>query len=157
MNAFAINLVFAGVWAALAGAFTVSTLGIGFILGFAALWIARPLFAEQGYFLRAPRLLRLALFFLWAFLVSSLRVAREVLAPRPRSRPGIVAVPLRACTDLELLTLSSLVSLTPGTLALDLSEDCRTLFVHAMFVDDPDALRREIVEDFETRVLEALR
>lgn len=156
MSPFAINLLLAVAWAALAGAFTVVTLGIGFLVGFGALAAVRPLFAEQGYFLRLPRLLRLAGVFLGELVVSSLRVAAAVLAPVPRLRPGIVAVPLRVEGETGLLLLSSLVTLTPGTLSLDLSADARTLYVHALFVDDPDALRAEIRDTLETPVLKAI-
>ncbi len=60
-------------------------------------------------------------------------------------------------SDVEITLLANLVTLTPGTLSLDVSEDRSTLFVHAMFVDDPDVLRREIKHGFERRVLELLR
>jgi len=156
VNAFAINLLFAVLWAALAGEFTLTSLGIGFLIGFAALSVARPLFAEQGYFLRLPRLLRLTGVFLWELVVSSLRVAVDVLRPGQTNRPGIIAVPLRSRGEMETFLLSSLVTLTPGTLSLDLSEDGATLYVHAMFVDDPDALRAEIRDTLETPVLKAL-
>lgn len=156
MNAFAINLLLAFAWAALAGEFTLPNLLIGFVLGFVALWAARPLFAEQAYFARLPRLVRLAGVFLVELVVSSLRVARDVLSPFQSNRPGIVAVPLRTRSETGVLVLSSLVTLTPGTLSLDLSEDGGTLYVHAMFVDDPEALRAEIRDTLETPVLEAL-
>ena len=74
-----------------------------------------------------------------------------------RSRPGIIAVPIEARTDLEITTLANLVSLTPGTLSLDVSGDRRTLYVHAMFVDDPESIHRDIKNGMERRVLEALR
>lgn len=89
-------------------------------------------------------------------MLSSLRVARDVLSIRPDARPGIVAVPLRARSETEVLIVSSLVTLTPGTLSLDLSADGETLYVHAMFLDEPDAMRAEIRDTLETPVLEAL-
>lgn len=156
MNPFAINLLLALAWAALAGEFTLVTLGIGFLLGFAALWLARPLFGDTHYFVRLPRLLRLGAVFVVELVVSSLRVARDVLTPVPKNKPGIVAVPLRVTGETGTLLLSSLVTLTPGTLSLDLSENGQTLYVHAMFVDDPGALRAEIAETLEQPVLEAL-
>lgn len=156
MNVFAINLLLAAAWAALAGAFTLANLGIGYLLGFVALWAVRPLFPDDAYFMRVPRLARLALVFLRELLLSSIRVMRDVLSPRPSNRPGIVAVPLKATTETELLLVSSLVTLTPGTLSLDLSADGGALYVHAMFVDDPQALRVEIAEVLERPVLEAL-
>lgn len=157
MNVFAVNLLLALVWAALVAGFTLPNLITGFLVGFAALRLMRPLFADEGYFLRAPRVLRLALLFLYDLVVSSVRVARDVVRPFPRNTPGIVAVPLRAETETEILLVSSLVTLTPGSLSLDLSPDGRTLYVHGMFVEDPEDLRREVREVLETAVLEALR
>ncbi|MEL6196786.1 MAG: Na+/H+ antiporter subunit E, partial [Pseudomonadota bacterium] len=111
---------------------------------------------DDGYFLRVPRLVRLSAIFLRELVLSSIRVARDVLSPWPNARPGIVAVPLRATGETEILIVSSLVTLTPGTLSLDLSDDCDTLYVHGMFVDDPDELRAEIRDILESPVLEAL-
>ncbi|MEM7527988.1 MAG: Na+/H+ antiporter subunit E [Pseudomonadota bacterium] len=156
MNIFAINLLLAFAWGALAADYSVTSLAIGFVLGFAALWVVRGLFPDQGYFLRMPRLLRLALIFLRELVMSSLRVARDVLSPRSMARPGIVAVPLRAKTETEVLIVSSLVTLTPGTLSLDLSGDGETLYVHAMFLDSPEETRAEIRDTLESPVLEAL-
>ncbi|MEM6679341.1 MAG: Na+/H+ antiporter subunit E [Pseudomonadota bacterium] len=156
MNVFAVNLLLAGAWAALAADWSLTSLIIGYFLGFAALWIVRGLFPDDGYFLRVPRMLRLAGIFLRELVLSSLRVARDVLSFRPDARPGIVAVPLRARSEAEILIVSSLVTLTPGTLSLDLSPDGETLYVHAMFLDAPEALREEIASTLETPVLEAL-
>jgi multicomponent Na+:H+ antiporter subunit E len=99
----------------------------------------------------------LILSFGWELLLSNIRLAADVLRPRMRMRPGIVAVPLDARTDLELVLLSNLVTLTPGTLTIDVSADRRTLYVHAMFVTSPEALVDEIKRGLERRVLAATR
>ncbi|MEO0681127.1 MAG: Na+/H+ antiporter subunit E [Pseudomonadota bacterium] len=156
MNVFAINLILAALWCAFVGGFSAGQFGAGFLLGFLTLWAARPLFPEDGYFLRVPRLIRLAGLFLYELFVSSFKVAADVLSLRPGNRPGIVAVPIRTQTETGTLLLSSLVSLTPGSLSLDLSEDGDVLYVHAMFVDDPDAFRAEVRDGLEQPVLEAL-
>ena len=157
MNVFAVNLLLALSWAGLVGGFTLPNLMTGFLVGFVALRLVRPLFADDGYFLRAPRLARLALLFLYDLVVSSFRVARDVVSLRPGNRPGIVAVPLRCETDTEMLLVSSLVTLTPGSLSLDLSPDGKVLYVHGMFVEDPEALRAEVRDELEAAVLRALR
>lgn len=156
MNVFAVNLLLALIWAAFSGEFTLTSLSIGFALGFAALSLVNPLFAERSYFKRLPRLLRLAGIFAVELVVSSVRVAIDVLRPKAINRPGIVAVPLRCRDEVDRFLLSSLVTLTPGTLSLDLSDDDEILYVHAMFVEDPDALRAEIRDTLETPVLKAL-
>jgi multicomponent Na+:H+ antiporter subunit E len=71
--------------------------------------------------------------------------------------PGVVAIPIRAKTDLEITLLANLISMTPGTLSLDVSEDRKTLYVHAMYVKDPQDLRDDITNNLERRVLEILR
>jgi len=72
-------------------------------------------------------------------------------------RPGILAVPLDAQSDAEITLLANLLTLTPGTLSLDVSPDRRFLYVHIMYITDADATRRRIKDGFERRVLEVLR
>ena len=101
--------------------------------------------------------IRFSGFFLWQLILSNLRVAYDVITPRLYMRPGIVAVPLDAQTDEEITLLANLITLTPGTLSLGVSEDRRTLYVHAMFVDSPDRVRDSIKNGFERRLLELIR
>ena len=71
-------------------------------------------------------------------------------------KPGVIAMPLAAKTDLEITMVANLISLTPGTLSLDVSDDRRVLFIHAMFLDNEQELRNSL-KDMERRVLEILR
>lgn len=157
MKLLVLNAALALGWAVLMGSFTLAGLLLGFVVGYAAIWIARPLFGETTYFERVWRVLSLAILFVYELIVSSLRVVWDVVTPTHLSRPGIVALPLDAKTDAEILTVASLISLTPGTLSLDVSPDRRTLYVHAMFVEDPEDVRRELKEGMERKVLEAMR
>jgi multicomponent Na+:H+ antiporter subunit E len=155
MNLFAVNIVLAVVWAALAASFTLPSLLVGFVLGFGALWLSQPLFDQpQSYFLRVWRVLRLAGFFLYELVVSSVRVAWDVLTPRHLSNPAIIEMPLDVKSDLEILLVTNLISLTPGTLSIDVTPDRKTLIVHAMFADDPDALVRDLKDGMERMVRE---
>lgn len=156
MNLLLLNIFLAIGWASLMGSFSLASLAAGFVVGYLALWIARPLFGESTYFLRVWRVLRLAGLFLYELLVSSLRVAWDVVTPAHLSRPGIIAMPLDAKGDTEILLVASLISLTPGTLSLDVSPDRKTLYVHGMFVEDPEALKRELKEGMERSVIEAM-
>ena len=89
--------------------------------------------------------------------MSSLKVAWDVLTPIQRSKPALIAVPLDAKTNAEITVLANMVSLTPGSLSVDISEDGTHLLVHAMFVDDPEAFKAEVKLGMEKRVLEAMR
>ena len=151
------NLALAFLWAAVLGEFTLGNLAAGFAIGFVILAIASELFGSSGYFLRTLRLIEFIGFFFGQLLLSSVRVTLDVLTPRHLAQPGIVAIPLDAKTDGEITLLANLVSLTPGSLSLDVSGDRKTLFVHVMFLDDVEEVRREVKEGFERRVLELLR
>jgi multicomponent Na+:H+ antiporter subunit E len=157
MNLFVLNSLLALGFSAVQGSFSVGGVAAGFAVGFFALWITRPLYGDNPYFKRFPRVLRLAGYFLYQLLVSNLRVLWDVVTPHQTSRPGIVGVPLEARTDIEITLVANLISLTPGTLSLDVSEDRQTLYVHVMFMDDIDTVRTAIKNGIERRVLEVLR
>ncbi|MEM3086172.1 MAG: Na+/H+ antiporter subunit E [Halobacteria archaeon] len=104
------------------------------------------------------RALGFAAFYLREVLLANLQVAREVVRPRFRMRPAIVAVPLEARTPAEIILLANLITMTPGTLSVDLSTDRSVLYVHALFPGgDAEAFRRSLRERLERRVLEVLR
>jgi len=157
MITFLANLLLALVWAAMTGGFSLANLGLGFVLGYVALYLAHQVVGESAYFRRIGRVARFVGFYVVEIFKANLRVALDVVTPRHRSRPGIVAVPLEARTDAEITLLANLLTMTPGSLSIDISEDRRVLYVHAMFVDDADAFRQRIKDDFERRVLEMLR
>ncbi len=156
MIPFAGNLVLAGVWAAALGEFSLTNLVAGFGLGFAILAIA-PQQSSERYSRKVLRSVEFAAFFIGQLVIASFRVTADIVTPAQRARPGIVAVPLDAETDIEITMLANVISLTPGSISLDVSADRRTLFVHVMFLDDVATCRREIKDGFERRILELLR
>lgn len=156
MNHFAVNLILAIAWVALTGSLTLTGLLTGFVLGTAAMWLVRPLFPRsRGYFARLYFWCRLVVMFIYELFVSSLSVAKDVLTPGQNSKPALLEVPISVTTDLQIALLSNLVSLTPGTLTLDVSEDRKTLYVHAMFASDPEQIRWRIREHLELWIRDA--
>ena len=155
MNLFLFNITLAVIWAALWGSLTMAQFSLGFLIGFAALWFAQPLFGgTNGYYVRAYRIVRLILFFLYDLCISSIRVAYDVLTPTDLSNPAILEMPLDVKSDFEILLVTNLISLTPGTLSLDVTPDRKTLIVHAMFADDPDEVVRGLKDGMERMVRE---
>jgi len=154
---FLVNLLLAAGFAVIMDQLNLGGIVAGFIIGYAALWITRPLFGPTGYFGRVIKLLWLAITFIWEVLVSNFRVLWDVVTPTHFSRPAVIGVPLDASTDFEIMVVANMISLTPGTLSLDVSEDRSTLYVHVMFGDDVEAARAQIKERIEKRVLEAFR
>jgi multicomponent Na+:H+ antiporter subunit E len=151
------NILLALAWAALTGGFTPQNLALGFGLGFLILVTMRGTIGSPVYARKALQVLDLLLFFSIELVKANLRVAYDVLTPGYQLRPAVVAVPLDARTDLEITLLANLITLTPGTLSLDVSKDRGELYVHAMYLDDVETMRRQIKQGFERRVLEVLR
>ena len=106
---------------------------------------------------KIPRLIGFLLFYIKELLRANLRVAHDAVTPTHYMRPALLAVPLDARTDLEIMLLANLITMTPGTVSIDVSTDRRVLYVHVMYVQDPDSIRREIKDQLERRVLELLR
>ena len=151
-----LTLLLGLVWLGLTGDLSVGNIVFGLLLGGMTLRVARPLGPPPRFGgLRPLRAAGLLVFLAWEIVVANLKVAAAVLGPRRLLRPAVVAVPLDVRSDGSIAILSNLVSLTPGTLSLDVSPDRKTLYVHAMFAASPEALRREIKDGFERRVLEA--
>jgi multicomponent Na+:H+ antiporter subunit E len=95
--------------------------------------------------------------FLRELVLSALRVAWLVVQPKPRLHPGIIAYPLTVTTDAQITLLANMITLTPGTLSIDVSDDRRTLYIHAIDVTDREALIGSIAAGFETKILGVLR
>lgn len=103
------------------------------------------------------RLLSFLLFYIKEVILANLKVAWDVVTPVHRSNPGFIALPLDAKTDLEILVLANLISMTPGTLSLDISTDRKVLYIHAMYLDDAEELKRILKRDFESKVMALFR
>lgn len=158
MRQFLLNIGLAAAWGALMGAFDAVTLVAGFGVGYLVLWAVQPALGRSAYVVGVWRALAFVGLYLAELVRSSLEVAVDVCRPRLRVRPGVVGIPLRARTDAEITVLANLISLTPGTLSLDVSPDRRRLYVHAMDLEEgPDALRADVRDTLEARVLTLLR
>jgi len=106
---------------------------------------------------KIPRALFLILYFLWEVVLANVRVAICVLSPLRNLKPGFVAIPLAAKTDAEITFLANMITLTPGTLTVDVSDDRKTLYIHSIFAEDPKAVRDQIKHNFERRLLRVTR
>ncbi len=153
MSLFLLNVLLALAWAALTGSFQPVDLFFGFALGYLVLWLAlhknRP-----RYFRQIPLLLGLFLYFLTDILRANFRMAVTVLSPRMKLRPAVVAVPLILKSETATFLLANMLTLTPGTLSLDISTDRQTLYIHTVWLEDVEEFRRRVVESYEKRLKE---
>lgn len=149
-----VNLFISLLWPTLNGEYSLGALFTGFLLGFVVLTIVRRSYGR--FFFYAAGFL---LYVLFAILQSNLKLAGLVLgtvfSPGKTLRPGIVAVPLTITDPFERTLLASVITLTPGTLSVDLGqrEGQDVLYVHAIDLHDVETFRRDIKESFEDRIL----
>lgn len=157
MITYILSLVFSVVWVAITGSATLHNLIFGFALSTLVLWIVRGETGARGYWRRLGRILSLLALFLKELALSAWKVAVLVMSPRMDLKPGIFAFPLTVTRDFEITLLANLITLTPGTLSIDVSQDRRTLFVHAIDCSDIEATKRDIADGFERKIIEAFR
>lgn len=152
------NILLAVAWAALQGDFSLRTLLTGQILGYLILvaLVRAGVLRASPYVGRLHRVVGLAAYFFWELVKANMRLALDVATPHYHMKPGIIAVPLDATRDGQILLLSMLINTTPGSVALDVSPDRKILYVHVMYMQTPDAAREDIKNGFERRVLGVL-
>ncbi|ODN68868.1 Na+/H+ antiporter subunit E [Methylobrevis pamukkalensis] len=151
------NILFALLWAAITGSYTLPNLVFGFVLSLLTLLIVRESIGTVQYFTRARKILSLAMLFFWELLMSGVRVLRIVVRPQMPLNPGFVAFPLTVQRDFEITLLANLITLTPGTLSIDVSDDRRFIHIHCIDAPDPEAVIADIRDGFEARIIEAFR
>lgn len=152
-----LNLLLTFVWVALTGSFLFTNFFFGFVLGYFILWLLYSRDPGETYFDRLPKIISFIFFFLYELMVANLEVAYDLITPRFFMKPGIVRFELTAKTDMEITMLSNLISLTPGNLILDVSDDKKVLYIHVMYLPDRDKFVKRIKEGFERRLLNILR
>lgn len=148
------NILLTFIWVALTGDFSLGNYLFGFILSFFLLKIVASGREKTKYFRIVPRVISFIFFFLYELFKANIEVAYEVITPKLNMTPGIIKVPLDVQTDLEITFLANLISLTPGTLSLDVSEDRKVLYVHSMYIKDRESFIFGIKNGFEKRIMD---
>lgn len=157
MNLFLLNILLATGWMLLNGHYGSADFIIGFVVGFLALSLTRPFRDKPGYGRKFWAAIKLFIVFLYQLLTGSLQVVWDVITPTHLSEPAIIKIPLTVTSDFEIMILANIVSLTPGSLTLDVSDDRQFLIVHAMFSRDQQSVIDDIKNTLERRILEVTR
>lgn len=147
MNWFFAHILFTLLWAALLGAYDFLTLLSGFALGLGLfrLTLNQP---SLRYRKHIYGLVRFGLFYLREILLSNLRIAADVLRGRPRLQPGIVALNVDHLSPRATVVVANLITMTPGTLSLDIDDENHFLYVHCLYLQDPEATRQSMQRDY---------
>jgi multicomponent Na+:H+ antiporter subunit E len=147
MGWFLAHIVLSIVWSALLGSYDLLTLLSGFLVGqFLFRFTLRE--PTKLYRTRVVAVLKFILFYLGEILKSNLRIALDVVRGKPQIAPGIVAVNVEQLRPRATVLVANLITMTPGTLSLDISGDDKWIFVHCLYLDDPEAARSSMERDY---------
>ncbi|MCB1738403.1 MAG: Na+/H+ antiporter subunit E [Gammaproteobacteria bacterium] len=143
------------VWLLLNNSFAPGHILLGLLLGWAIPHLTLAFWPDTVKVYKPSALLRLFGLFLYDILVANLVVARLILTGPKHLKPAFVAVSLDIDHPFAISLLANIISLTPGTVSAQLSDDRRSLWVHALDTDNPDALITEIKTRYEAPLKEA--
>ncbi len=152
-----LNFFIAVVWMLMNSSLTASSFVIGYLVGFLLIFLTRRFFQNRLYTARVWAAIKLMLLFFKELIMSNISVLLLVLSPKLKLQPAIFALPTELEHDWEITLLSSLITLTPGTMVLYVSDDQRTLYIHAIDVDDIDEAIDSIKNSFEKAIKEVSR
>ncbi|HZG87026.1 Na+/H+ antiporter subunit E [Paenibacillus sp.] len=152
-----LNGLLALIWMLLSGDGSFVGFVVGYAIGFVFLFAFRRFFRVPFYAKKLWAILKLLGLFLKELVLSNLVVIQHILQPKLKVRPGVFAYETELRSDWEVSLLACLITLTPGTLTLEVSPDQDTLYIHAIDIEDADELKRQIKGSFERAILEVTR
>ena len=152
-----IHLLLTFTWMLFAGNFSFSGFFAGYVLGLGILLLLRRFFPEGLYIRKVWAAIKLLALFFKELTLSNLAVSKAILSPRLAIRPGIVEIETDLRSDWEITLLSFLITLTPGTVTLEVTPEQDRIYVHALDIEDADALRAQIKQSFERAIMEVTR
>ncbi|WP_404329720.1 Na+/H+ antiporter subunit E [Mesobacillus maritimus] len=152
-----LNFFLAFLWMFFKTSFTPAAFVVGYFWGLVILFIFRSYFPDRFYLHRVWSVIKLFFLFIKELLLSNLNVLKHVLKPKMDIKPGIFALPTVLQKDWEIMLLGNLITLTPGTLTVEVSDDNKVLYIHAINIDDVKDSVDGIKNTFEKAIMEVSR
>ena len=107
-----------------------------------------------GFIVRVFRSVLFIFYYLKELILSSLYVAYDIITPKDLMKPGIVEVPVDLKNDTAIIAFANLISMTPGSLTMDMSADKKKIYVHAMYLHDKEEFIRKMKGELEKKIAE---
>ncbi|KIL42601.1 Na+/H+ antiporter subunit E [Jeotgalibacillus soli] len=149
-----LNFFLAFLWMFLQDSLTLPSFVIGFFIGLILIMVMMRFFATRFYLWRVVAVVKLTIIFLWELVKANIQVIGIVLKPKLDMKPGIFRYDTELTHDWDIALLSMMITLTPGTVIIDVSDDNRTLYVHTIHVPDAKAAVDSIRNTFEKAIME---
>lgn len=152
-----VNILIAVIWILLQNNYTVASFIVGYMIGMLILFILQRFLIFDFYLHRVWAIIKLIILFISELTKANIDVMKIVLSPKLNNQPGIVAVTTKLESDVEITLLAALISLTPGTISMDFSEDSKTIYIHSIDVPDKEEMIDEIHDTFERAIMEVTK
>ncbi|MEX0982377.1 MAG: Na+/H+ antiporter subunit E [Bacteroidales bacterium] len=158
MKIFFYHIFLTFIWITLTMKLNVENFLFGFVVSFFILWVVYRNNKSVRYFTIVPRTLSYLALFIKEVIYGSIRIGYDIITPTHYAKPGIIAIPLDAKTDLEITLLANSITLTPGTTSLAVSADKSTLYVYSVYIDkSKEQSILDIKNGLEKKLLEVMR
>lgn len=151
------NVLLSLIWVMLSGNTSIANFGFGFALGFLILYVTVRGYENRKYFFRVPKVIKFIFHMLVEVIKSNYQVAKTILTKKLDVTTGIIKYPMESRTDIEITMLTYIISLTPGTLVIDVSDDKKVLYIHGMYIQNKDDFIRYVRQNLEMKLLDTIR
>ena len=134
-----------------------TTFFTGFLIGILILYLMHRFFGMQFYLKRIFAVGKLVSIFVWELILSSLLVLRQICSPKLNIAPGIFTYKTALQGEGEITTLALLLTLTPGSVVMEVSPNGRKFYIHAMDIEKSKGSVLRSIENFEKVIMEVTR
>ncbi|MFP3917843.1 Na+/H+ antiporter subunit E [Lysinibacillus telephonicus] len=159
LGQFILNLFIALLWLLLADEPIpqITTFFTGFVVGIGILYVMHRFFGTQFYLRRVTKIIYLILLFIKELISSSYSVMRYILTPKLEITPGIFTYKTSLKGEWEVTVLALLLTLTPGSVVMEVSEEGNLFYIHAMDIEQSKEEVIRSIGKFEKAILEVTR
>lgn len=152
-----LNLLIGVIWMFLSESYSFASFLVGFVIGAALLFLLNRFIPDSYYFKHVKAIAFLIFLFIKELILSNIEVLKWIYKPRLDFQPGILALPIDVKKNWEITLLANLITLTPGTLSVDVSKDQRFIYIHALDLPDVNETIVSIKDSFEKAIREVTR
>ncbi|KGP73119.1 Na+/H+ antiporter subunit E [Pontibacillus yanchengensis] len=152
-----LNITIAIMWMFLNESYQFSNFVVGYLIGIFMLFLLQRFIPDEYYMKRVMKIIYLVLLFIKELMLSNVTILKWVYKPNLDMEPGIFALPIDLKSNWEITLLANLITLTPGTLSIAVSNDHSYIYVHAMNIEDVEEEINSIKDSFEKAIKEVTR
>src|SRR5699024_246247 len=155
---FLLNLFIAFLWMLFNDVgFHLTTFVIGFVVGTAIVFLMRHFFGGKFYLYRMYAVIKLVLIFISETIQSAIMVIKHILSPEIIIEPGIFKYETILEGEWEVTTLALLLTLTPGSVVMEVAPEGNVFYIHAMDIKRTQADLERSLQTFEVAIMEVSR